>query len=94
MNNFVLLNNDNELDNPVNSVNIFPDGCEYSPTRIEDSEDFESFISVSVLDNCRDRNIIVDYIRSQNFERPRYNISLNSGNVDPNDSNIFFYTVI
>ena len=94
LHNFVLLNNDNELDNPVNSVNIFPDGFEYSPTRIEDSEDFESFISVSVLDNCRDRNIIVDYIRSQNFERPRYNISRNSGNADLNDSNIFFHTVI
>ena len=94
LHNFVLLKNDNALDQPGNNINMFPDGFDYSPNRIEDSENYEFLISVSVLDKFWDRNIIVDYIRSQNFERCRYNISQNSGNVDPNDFNVFFYRVI
>ena len=94
LHNFVLLYNDTEFEQPYKSSPSMPSGFEYRPTRVEDREDREDFIENSVLGTSRNRDIIVDFIRNEKFTRPRYNLARNAGNVDGNDSNVLFYTVI
>ena len=69
-------------------------GFEYRPIRVENRDDLEEFIENSVLSSCRNRDIIVDYIRHEKFSRPRHNIVRNSGDINSSDSNLLFYTVI
>ena len=71
-----------------------PSGFEYRPTRVEDRDDVDNFIENSVLGTSRNRDSIVDFIKNEKFTRPRYNLARNAGNVDGNDSNVLFYTVI
>ena len=91
---FFLDYNDSEPDQPCYSSPSMPCGFEYLPTRVEDREDVDDFIESSVLGASRNRDIIVDYIRHEKFTRPTYNLARNAGNIDGNDSNLLFYTVI
>ena len=63
LHNYVLINNDIDIEQPLNSSTSLPSGFEYRPIRVEDRDDLEEFIENSVLGSCRNRNIIVDYIR-------------------------------
>ena len=94
LHNFVLVYNDSEPDQPCYSSPSMPSGFEYLPTRVEDREDVDDFIESSVLGASRNRDIIVDFIRHEKFTRPTYNLARNAGNIDGNDSNVLFYTVI
>jgi len=76
------------------TASIFQGCVEYLPTRVEDREDVDDFVESSVLGASRNRDIIVDYIRHEKFTRPTYNLARNAGNIDGNDSNLLFYTVI
>ena len=60
---YVLANNNIDIEQPLNSSTSLPSGFEYRPIRVEDRDDLEEFIENSVLGSCRNRNIIVDYIR-------------------------------
>ena len=54
----------------------------------------DNFIKNSVLGTSRNRDIIVDFIKNEKFTRPRYNLARDAGNVDGNDTNVLFYTII
>ena len=94
LHNFVIERN-NVVMEPVSRISgMQPTGFEYLPTRIEDREDSDSFIASSAFQNSTARDIIVEYIDSQNFIRPRYNMVRNTGNVDLTDANVLYYTVV
>ena len=79
----------NEPDFLPTITNCMPlDGFDYLPTRIGDRDDSVSFIESSVLHPCYVRDVIVDYIKHQNFVRPTYNVIRNSGSVNNNDDNV------
>ena len=69
-------------------------GFDFLPTRIEDRDDSVSFIESSVLHACHTRDVIVDYINHQNFVRPTYNVTRNSGSVNNSDDYVTYYTVV
>jgi len=57
-------------------------------------EDVDAFIERSVLGASRNRDVIIDFIRHEKFTRPTSNLARNAGNIDGNDFNVLFYTLI
>ena len=59
LHNYVLANNNIDIEQPLNYSTSLPSGFENRPIRVEDRHDLEEFIENSVLGSCRNKDIIV-----------------------------------